>query len=86
MKQINSEVKGNQWNKKGKMLLLFNKINKGCILDKSRKVIIEVIKYKVVLSQKGVFYFLITSEHFKKSSVVKCILSIILFQSLIDLT
>ena len=57
MKQINREVKGNQWNKKGKMLLLFNKINKGCILDKSRKVIIEVIKYRVVLPQKGVFYF-----------------------------
>ena len=44
------------------------------------------IVIRVVLSQKGIFYFLITSKHFVKSSVLKFILSIILFPSLFDLT
>ena len=71
------------------MLLLFNKFGTGCILDKNRKVLVVRVvqieqcrQVRVVLSQKGIFYFLITSECFMKSSVVTCILSIILFQSL----
>ena len=37
MRQTNRETKRNQRNKKGKMLLLFNKIGKGCVLDKNKK-------------------------------------------------
>ena len=37
--------------KKGKMLLLFNKIGKDCVLYKSSKVIIKVVKN----SYKGIF-------------------------------
>ena len=44
MRQTNRETKENQRDKKGKILLLFNKVGKGCVLDKSRKVITEVIK------------------------------------------
>ena len=44
MRQTNRETKENQRDKKDKMLLLFNKVDKGCVLDKSRKVITEVIK------------------------------------------
>ena len=44
MRQTNRETKENQRAKKDKMLLLFNKVDKGCVLDKSRKVITEVIK------------------------------------------
>ena len=44
MRQTNREKKENQRDKKGKMLLLFNKFGKGCVLDKSRKVITEVVK------------------------------------------
>ena len=45
MRQTNRETKRNQRNKKGKMLLLFNKIGKGCILNKNRKVlVIEVVQ------------------------------------------
>ena len=36
MRQTNRETKRNQRNKKGKMLLLFNKIGKGCILNKNK--------------------------------------------------
>ena len=36
--------KQNQRDKDGKMLLLFNKVGKGCVLDKDRKIITEVIK------------------------------------------
>ena len=44
MRQTNRETKRNQRNKKGKMLLLFNNIGKGSVLDKSRKVlVIEVV-------------------------------------------
>ena len=44
MKQTNRETKGNQRNKKGKMLLWFSKTDKGCILDKNRKVlVIEIV-------------------------------------------
>ena len=38
-----TETKENQRDKKGKMLL-FNKVGKGCVLDKCRKVITEVFK------------------------------------------
>ena len=71
------------------MLLIFNKVGKGCVLDKSREVITEVVKnsYKGTFITEGYFlFFLITSKRFMKSSVVKGILSIILFQSLTDLT
>ena len=34
----------NQRNKNGKMLLLFNKVDKGCVLEQSRNVITEVAK------------------------------------------
>ena len=44
VRQTNRETKENQRDKKDKMLLLFNKVDKGCVLDKSRKVITEVIK------------------------------------------
>ena len=90
MRQTNRETKENQSDKDGKMLLLFNKVGKGCVLDKGRKVITEVVKNSY---NKGSFitevyflFFLITSKRFMKSSGVKCILSVILFQSLIDLT
>ena len=60
MRQTNRETKENQRDKKGKILLLFNNVGKGCVLDKGRKVITEVVKnsYKgIVLSQKCIFYF-----------------------------
>ena len=43
---------------------------------------------RIVLSQKGIFYIFgnLRALTFKSSVVVKCILSVILFQSLIDLT
>ena len=43
MRQANRETKENQRHKKGKMLL-FNKAVKGCVSDKGRKVITEVVK------------------------------------------
>ena len=44
MGQTNGETKRNVRNKKGKMLLLFKKIGKGCVLDKNREVlVIEVL-------------------------------------------
>ena len=39
-----TETKENQRDKIGKMLLLFNKVGKGCVLDKGWKVITEVVK------------------------------------------
>ena len=59
MRQTNRETKENQRDKKDKMLLLFNKVDKGCVLDKSRKVITEVIKnsYKGSLITEGYFLF-----------------------------
>ena len=58
VRQTNRETKENQRDKKGKILLLFNKVGKGCVLDKGRKVITEVVKN----SYKGSFikevYFL----------------------------
>ena len=44
MRQTNRDTKENQRDKKGKMLLLFNKVGKGCVLDKGRNVITEVVK------------------------------------------
>ena len=59
MRQTNRETKANQRAKKDKMLLLFNKVDKGCVLHKSRKVITEVIKnsYKGSLITEGYFLF-----------------------------
>ena len=62
MRQTNRETKGNRRNKKGKillLLLLFNEIGKGCVLDKSRKVIIEVVKnsYQGSFITEGYFLF-----------------------------
>ena len=54
MRQANRETKRSQRNKKDKMLLLFNKIGKGCILDKSRKVLVIEAVYN---SYKSIFYF-----------------------------
>ena len=58
MWESNRETKENQRDKKGKILLLFNKVGKGCVLGKGRKVITEVVKN----SYKGNFiievYFL----------------------------
>ena len=79
MRQTNRETKGNQ-TEKDKMLLVFDKVDKGCVLDKSREVITEVVKnsYKGTFITEGYFlFFLITSKRFMKSSVVKGILSII---------
>ena len=41
------------------MLLLFNKIGKGCVLDKNRKVVIEVVKnsYRGSFITEGYFLF-----------------------------
>ena len=39
-----TETKKPQRDKIGKMLLLFNKVGKGCVLDKGWKVITEVVK------------------------------------------
>ena len=89
MRQTNRETKENQRDKKGKILLLFNKVGKGCVLDKGRKVITEVVKnsYKSSFIREKYFkFFLITSKCFMKSSGVKCTLSIRLFQFLIDST
>ena len=86
MRQTNNETKENQKDKKGKMLSLFNEVGKACPLDKDRKVITEVVKNSFKGGFITFFIFLITSEYFIKSSGVKSILSIILFQSLIDLT
>ena len=60
MWQPNRETKRNQRNKKGKVLLLFNKIGKGCILDKNRKVLVNK-KLSRLVSNKGSF---IAEEHF----------------------
>ena len=50
MRQINREKKRKQRSKKGKMLLLFSKIGKDCILDKNRKVlVIKVTQVRVAL-------------------------------------
>ena len=60
MRQANRETKRNQRNKKGKMLLLFNKIGKGCILNKNRKVlVIEVVQnsYTGSFIKEGYFLF-----------------------------
>ena len=44
MRQTNRETKRSQRNKKGKMLLLFSKTGKGCILYKNRSaLVIEVV-------------------------------------------
>ena len=40
MRQTNRETKKTKRNKKGKILFLFSKIGKGCILDKNRKVLV----------------------------------------------
>ena len=44
MRQTNRETKENLRDKKGKMLFLFNKVGKGCVLNKGRKVITEIFK------------------------------------------
>ena len=62
MRQTNRETKENQ-TEKDKMLLIFNKVGKGCVLDKSREVITEVVKnsYKGIFITEGYFlFFLIT--------------------------
>ena len=51
MRQTKRETKENQRDKKDKILLLFNKVGKGCVLDKGRKVITEAVKN----SYKGSF-------------------------------
>ena len=68
------------------MLLLFNKIG---MVYKSKKVVIEVVKnsYKGSFITEGYFLgFFDNLRDCMESSVVKCILSIILLQPLIDLT
>ena len=50
--------KQNQRDKDGKMLLLFNKVGKGCVLDKDRKIITEVIKNSYKSSFVTELYFL----------------------------
>ena len=58
MRQTNRETKENQRDKKGKILLLFNKVGKGCVLDKGRKVITEVVKNSYKSSFIKEVYFL----------------------------
>ena len=41
MRQTNRQTKENERDKKGKILLLFKKVGKGCVLNKGRKVITE---------------------------------------------
>ena len=77
MRQTKSETLENQRDKNGKMSLLFNKVGQGCVLDKSRKAVIQVVKksYKGSFITEGYFFlFLITTKRFMKSSVVKCTL------------
>ena len=59
MRQTNRETKENQRDKKGKILLLFNKAGKGCVLDKGRKVITEIVKnsYKASFIKEVYFLF-----------------------------
>ena len=59
MRQKNRETKENQRDKNGQMLLLFTKVRIRCVLDKSRKVIIEVIKdnYKGSFIAEGYYLF-----------------------------
>ena len=81
MRQTNRETQKNLRDKKGKMLLLFNKFGKGCVLNKGRKVITEVVKNShksSFITEVHFFIFLINSKRFMKSSGVNCILSIIL--------
>ena len=58
-RQTNRETKRNQSNKKDKMLLLFNKISKGWVLDKSRNLVAKVVKisYKGSFITEGCFLF-----------------------------
>ena len=72
MRQKDNETKESQKEKKGKMLIL-------------TEVVKNIFKGGFI-TEVYFSFFLITSEHFTKYSVVKCILSVILFQSLIDLT
>ena len=60
---IQRETKENQRDKKGKMLL-FKRVGKGCVLDKGRKVVTEVVKnsYKGSFHRSVFFIFLITSS------------------------
>ena len=58
VRQTNRETKENQRDKKGKILLLFNKVGKGCVLDKGRKVITEVVKNSYKSSFIKEVYFL----------------------------
>ena len=44
VRQTNRETKENQTDKKGKMLLLYSKVGKGCVLNKGWNVIPQVVK------------------------------------------
>ena len=93
MRQTKSETKENQRDKNGKMSLLFNKAGKGCVLDKSRKAVIEVVKksYKGSFITEGYFlfsfFYLFFFDNLKAfHEIFSCKVYFVLFQSLIDLT
>ena len=59
MRQTNRETTTTSTrDKKGKMLLLFNKVGKGFVLNKGRKVITEVVKNSYKSSFITEVYFL----------------------------
>ena len=95
MRQTKNETKENQRDKNGKMSLLFNKAGKGCVLDKSRKAVIEVVKksYKGSFITEGYFLFsffylfIFFFDNLKAfHEIFSCKVYFVLFQSLIDLT
>ena len=95
MRQTKSETKENQRDKNGKISLLFNKAGKGCVLDKSRKAVIEVVKksYKGSFITEGYFLFsffylfFFFFDNLKAfHEIFSCKVYFVLFQSLIDLT
>ena len=102
MRQTKSETKENQRDKNGKMSLLFNKAGKGCVLDKSRKAVIEVVKksYKGSFITEGyflfsflflflffIYLFFFFFDNLKAfHEIFSCKVYFVLFQSLIDLT
>ena len=49
VRQTNRETQKNLRDKKGKMLLLFNKFGKGCVLNKGRKV-------KTEFEERGILF------------------------------
>ena len=88
VRQTNRETKENQREKKCKMLLLFNKVGKGCVLDKGRKVITEFVKisYKGSFITEVYFYFFDNLKAFHEIFRCKVFFVSYIIPALIDLT